>query len=614
MRPRTRRLPTRLLAATAVVAVAASVAVVMPTVTPKSAPGHLERKKLALSGAGAPARSAAVDDPARSAAKAVPRTVDAGWSADVDVPDATQMVDLTWAGSADAAVKVRFRDPGTNKWSGWTDLASDPDEAPDSGGNGRNGVGPLWLGHDGTGDVQVKVAKGSLTDVQVGASHWVPPTGGAIAGAEPAGPHLHGRNEWAPGGWRSDIAGCGSAPQVMPQLKFAVVHHTVNANTYSAGDVPGMLAAIYRYHTDGRGWCDIAYNVIVDRFGQVWQGRSGDLKSNVMGGHAKGFNTDSIGIALLGQYQPGASPAVARPSSAEVGALESVLAWKLAINGLNPRGSVTVTSNGSTRYAAGTRVTIPVINGHRDSSLTECPGDYVYALLPQIRANVASRIAAAASPATWAPFTTGQAYFRRLSSDSILTSTVTSAAVRTSLVVRSHRSRASVSNDLILSSRTKSRMGYLVGLYFGFTGSRPTSTSYFLTWVRRRDQGMSQETVANTFAAKYAAGLSDANYVRFAYRNVLPGTTPTAAHFATWVSRLRSGWSRGKVMLEFTKTPTFVLRTQRDLVLAEIYFNLLRRLPDAVGRSMWFTLWSNGATTVDTVASVLGSQEYLHRF
>ena len=72
-----------------------------------------------------------------------------------------------------------------------------------------------------------------LTDLRLGASHWVAPTGGgATAGAEPAGPTVHGRNEWAPGGWRSDIPGCGSGPTVMPQLRFAVVHHTVNANTY----------------------------------------------------------------------------------------------------------------------------------------------------------------------------------------------------------------------------------------------------------------------------------------------------------------------------------------------------------------------------------------------
>jgi hypothetical protein len=615
MRSGTRRFPARLLAAaTVTVLVATTAAVALPVVAPQASSGHLVREVLPLSGAGAPARAAAVDEPGRSVAKAAPRTVGAAWSADVDVPDGTQMVDLTWAGSPDGAAQIRFRDPATDEWSDWTDVASEPDEAPDAGGNGRYGAEPLWLGHDGTTGVQVKVAKGDLTDLRLGASHWVPPTGGgATAGAEPAGPKLHGRNEWAPGGWRSDIAGCGSGPYVMPQLRFAVVHHTVNANTYGSGDVPGMMAAMYRYHTDGRGWCDIAYQVVIDRFGRVWQGRSGDLKSNVMGGHAKGFNTDSVGIALLGQYDPGSSPAVARPTSAEISALESTLAWKLAINGINPRGWVTVTSNGSTKYAEGTRVTLPTISGHLDSSLTGCPGDYVYDLLPQIRANVASRIAGAATPRTWAPLATGQSFFRQLSSDAILTSTVTSAAVRTSLVARSGRSRASVSTDLIMSSATEQRMGFLVRLYYGFTGARPSSTAYFRTWVQRRDAGWRHEQIANAFAAKYA-DVDDEAYVRMAYRNVLGTSNPNPANVATWVSRLRSGWSRGRVMLEFTANPVFRVRVTPDQHLTQAYFTLLRRLPDAAGRSQWFTFWANGATTTDTIYALLGSPEYAARF
>ena len=460
----------------------------------------------------------------------------------------------------------------------------------------------------------MKVAKGDLTDLRLGASHWVPPTGGgATAGAEPAGPKLHGRNEWAPGGWRSDVSGCGSAPYVMPQLRFAVVHHTVNANTYGSGDVPGMLAAMYRYHTDGRGWCDIAYQVIIDRFGRVWQGRSGDLKANVMGGHSKGFNTDSVGIALLGQYDPGSSPAAARPTSAEISALESTLAWKLAINGINPRGWVTVTSNGSTKYAAGTRVTIPTINGHLDTSLTGCPGDYVYDLLPQIRSRVANRIASAATPGTWAPFSTGQSFFRKLSSDAILTSTVTSAAVRTSLVARTGRSRASVSNDLVISLATDQRMGFLVRLYYGFTGARPSSTAYFRTWVQHRDAGWRHEQIANAFAAKYG-NVGDEAYVRMAYRNVLGISNPSPTSLATWVGRLRAGWSRGRVMLEFTDNAGFKALVTPERHLTEAYFTLLRRLPDPAGRSQWFTLWSRGATTTDTINTLLASPEYASRF
>ena len=40
-----------------------------------------------------------------------------------------------------------------------------------------------------------------------------------------------------------------------PDVRFLLVHHTVNANTYAAGDVVGLLGAIYSFHTGPeRGW------------------------------------------------------------------------------------------------------------------------------------------------------------------------------------------------------------------------------------------------------------------------------------------------------------------------------------------------------------------------
>ena len=44
--------------------------------------------------------------------------------------------------------------------------------------------------------------------------------------------------------------------------------------------------------------------------------RAGDVTQPVIGGHARGFNTGSVGVSLLGQFEPGESPAAATPSSA----------------------------------------------------------------------------------------------------------------------------------------------------------------------------------------------------------------------------------------------------------------------------------------------------------
>ena len=80
------------------------------------------------------------------------------------------------------------------------------------------------------------------------------------------------------------------------------MHHTADTNNYTADQVPAMMRSIYRYHTVSRGWGDIGYNVIVDKYGRLWEGRFGGLASTVIGAHAGGFNTGTFGVSMLGNY------------------------------------------------------------------------------------------------------------------------------------------------------------------------------------------------------------------------------------------------------------------------------------------------------------------------
>jgi hypothetical protein len=80
------------------------------------------------------------------------------------------------------------------------------------------------------------------------------------------------------------------------------MHHTADGNNYTADDVPGDHALDVRYHAVSRGWGDIGYNVIVDKFGRLWEGRYGGLASTVIGAHAGGFNTGTFGVSMLGNY------------------------------------------------------------------------------------------------------------------------------------------------------------------------------------------------------------------------------------------------------------------------------------------------------------------------
>ncbi len=214
------------------------------------------------------------------------------------------------------------------------------------------------------------------TAVRSGLSALHRSTGGDKRGKPRRAPHpeLLRRADWgAERSWRpSGIAYNSSIRQVH-------VHHTVNSNTYTKDDVPGLIRGMYRYHTHNLGWSDIGYNFLVDRFGRTWVGRAGGARRPVRGAHTLGFNATSSGVAVIGNHE------TEKPGDDVLDALAALAAWKLDRYDADPRGHVTVTSEGSDNYAAGGSVRLPVIDGHRDTNDTACPGRYLYEALPEVR-------------------------------------------------------------------------------------------------------------------------------------------------------------------------------------------------------------------------------------
>jgi len=180
-------------------------------------------------------------------------------------------------------------------------------------------------------------------------------------------------------------------------LRLALVHHTAGGNGYTAAEAPAIVKAIQLYHVKGNGWNDIGYNFLVDRFGTVYEGRHGGIQRNVVGAHAEGFNTGSVGVALLGEY---GSLAVA-PRARD--ALARLLAWRLDVAHLDPATTLSFISGGNARFASGLPVFLRTVSGHRDTGFTECPGTALYGLLTAL-AGDASRIGL---PKLYAPAVTG---------------------------------------------------------------------------------------------------------------------------------------------------------------------------------------------------------------
>ncbi|HEX7353792.1 MAG TPA: N-acetylmuramoyl-L-alanine amidase [Mycobacteriales bacterium] len=305
-------------------------------------------------------------------------------------------------------VQVRTRD-GSGPWSDWTavdaeDAAPSPG-SPDAASAARQGAvvhsEPLFTGAADT--VQTRVVGTAtppaglrVTLIDPGTSAADADPSGTVrspnaASAAPSQPGIYTRAQWgADESLRSRNAGCGT-PDYASTVKVAFVHHTDGTNDYTAAQVPAIIRGIYAYHVLSNGWCDIGYNFLVDRFGQVWEGRYGGVTKAVIGAQAGGFNTMSTGVALLGTFS------TVTPPAPMVNALEDLLAWKLSLSYDDPTGMTSLVSGGGpdTAYPAGQVVPLHVISGHRDVDQTSCPGQAAYDLLPAIRAAVRARLGTA---------------------------------------------------------------------------------------------------------------------------------------------------------------------------------------------------------------------------
>jgi hypothetical protein len=179
-------------------------------------------------------------------------------------------------------------------------------------------------------------------------------------------------------------------PRVAPaygDIRVAFVHHSVNANGYSSAEVPAMLRSIYTFHTYVRGWNDFGYNFAIDAYGRIWEGRAGGIDRPVIGAQAGGYNVESFGAVLLGDFSE------TLPTGGARSALAHLIAWKMALHGVPVSGKTTVEVDppdaSYTRFRPGQHISLPRIAGHRDGCTTDCPGYDMYVNgLPQLRKSV----------------------------------------------------------------------------------------------------------------------------------------------------------------------------------------------------------------------------------
>lgn len=129
-----------------------------------------------------------------------------------------------------------------------------------------------------------------------------------------------------------------------PDLIETMTGHITTGNNLGRSDTKRWVKNIYDFHTGSRGWSDIGYAFLYDRYGNVFEGRGVEREL----AHAKGYNRNFLGVAYLG--------AVSNEYTAKARAAFLGLRQALANRGYD----------------------VERVNGHRDLSNKGCPGDPKY--------------------------------------------------------------------------------------------------------------------------------------------------------------------------------------------------------------------------------------------
>ena len=319
--------------------------------------------------------------------------------------DAFTLAALTWTGDH-GSMKVWMSARSGDEWTEPIEMPvneDQPDENSDEAQQARGGTEPMftdsaeavrvWVtteeGDEPPEDLRIDlIDPGQASDADATAAQAAPaiaeapanqasedadaPEGSANVDTAAAAPRpgIHSREQWG-----ADESIRDGSPSY-GEVDGVIIHHTAGANGYSESQVPSIIRGIYAYHVLGRGWSDIGYNVLIDRFGGMWEGRAGGLDRAVSGAHAANYNHVAFGVSMMGTYSN------VEPGDAAIESFEEVIAWKFGIHDVDPNDTVSYPGLSTENTIA----------GHRDVGFTECPGDRIYNKFDQIREGVTDKM------------------------------------------------------------------------------------------------------------------------------------------------------------------------------------------------------------------------------
>jgi hypothetical protein len=187
-----------------------------------------------------------------------------------------------------------------------------------------------------------------------------------------ARPAFTSRTDW--GCPTGETAGANQANLVSTDVTHLIVHHSFSPGN-NVTDWPAAVRGVWSFHVNSNGWSDVGYNWLIAPNGVIFQGRAWvGTNEDTQGAHFCGTNRNTMGVCMLGNYSeiPAPEPAIQ--------SLVRILAYRASQRNIDPLATVLHANSGKN---------LSTISGHRDGVCsTECPGDLLYPVLPDIRRRV----------------------------------------------------------------------------------------------------------------------------------------------------------------------------------------------------------------------------------
>ena len=151
-------------------------------------------------------------------------------------------------------------------------------------------------------------------------------------------------------------------------LAITIHHSTIPLSTNPPNHEEDVkkVQAIQRYHA-GKGWGDVGYHFVLGSDGSIYEGRPLPYQ----GTHAPP-NQRNIGFCLMGDFQGKECP-----TELQLDTVIRLTTWLCDRWDIDPSSKITIFDQ--TNFA---------VCGHRDWNATDCPGDALYALIPNIREKI----------------------------------------------------------------------------------------------------------------------------------------------------------------------------------------------------------------------------------